>query len=242
MELPEPTGGDFVNLASGTYLAICYRFLDLGTHQNTYQGETYDRHEIMLGWETPEETFPDPQTGEVKPLVINKRYTWSMAQTANLRKDLESWRGQPFEKSDFGPGGFNTKKLIGVPCMLTVVRAPNAQGKEYSNVTGIGPIMKSLKGKVPALWNKPQYLSLSHTEFDRELFNSLHDNLKTKIANSPEYQSLFGDGPKANAYRQQSGGSVKQDQRGPSPHQDERGKNWDKRGPSRDELDDEIPF
>lgn len=224
MELPEPKGGDFANLESGTYLAICYRFIDLGTQITEFQGDKKEQHKVLLGWETPEEYFTDNETGEQKPFVINKRYTWSMSEKANLRKDLESWRGQPFQKTDFGPGGFNTKKLLGVPAMITVVRAAGNDGKEYSNITGIGPILKSMKGKVPAPHNKLQYLSLSHTEFDRELFNSLHDKLKEQIAKSPEYQSLFGDGPKANAYRQQSGGGQ---QSGTKTNR---------------ELDDEIPF
>jgi len=231
MDLPEPTGGDFKNLESGVYLAVCYRFLDLGTQHTEYKGQPKEQHKVLIGWETPEETFTDTETGEVRPLVINKKYTWSMSENANLRKDLESWRGQPFQKGDFGPGGFNTKKLLGVPCMLTVVRAEGNNGKEYSNITGIGPIMKSLKGKVPALRNTVQYLSLNHTEFDRELFNILHDKLKEQIALSPEYMSLFGDGPKAQAmnkanssYNQQSTGGAQTQRQ------------------ARQELDDEIPF
>lgn len=222
MELPEPTGGDFVNLDSGTYLAVCYRFLDLGTHETNFQGQPGLRHEIMIGWETPEETITDATSGEVRPLSINKRYTWSMSQKANLRKDLEAWRGKPFEQSDFGPGGFNTKNLLGKPCMLTVVKAPNANGKEYSNVTGVGPVLKSLRDKVKAPWNKLQYLSLSHTDFDRELFNSLHDKLKEKIADSPEYKSLFGDGPKAKAMAEKN--------------------SYAKAKSLSDELSDDIPF
>jgi hypothetical protein len=212
--LPE-AGKEFANVESGTYLAVCYRVLDLGTQETTYLGEKKQAHKILIGWELCEEMMPADEDGEIKPFTINNRYTWSMSPKANLRKDLEAWRGQPFEPKDLGQGGFQTKHLLNVPCMLTVTKSEK-EGKTYSNVTGIGPIMKSLKGRVPPLVNKTQFLDLDHTKFDRAVFESLSENLKKTIGASPEYVSIFS-GPKANAYAEKSGGFSK-------------------------ELDDEIPF
>jgi hypothetical protein len=214
MELPKNEGGNFEQTPAGTFMARCYRFIDLGSHEQTYQGESKGlKRLVMIGFELAGETMEDG-----RPFTIHKRYTWSTHEKANMRKDLESWRGAKFNDSDFGEGGFDVRNLLGVPATLTIVHSEN-DGKNYSNIASIGKAMKGIA--MPDAVNAPVYLSLQSDRFDRELFEGLSDKLKAFIAESPEYQKLFA--PKTN------GASSSYDERNPPPRADR-------------ELDDEIPF
>src|SRR5690606_30485943 len=133
--LPKPEGGHFELAPAGTVIARCYRFLDLGSHDQPYQGESKGlKRPVMTALELPTE-------GEYagKPFTIHKRYTWSMHEKATLRKDLESWRGRKFNDADFGPGGFDVRNLLGKVCTLTITHSASENGdRQYANITAIG--------------------------------------------------------------------------------------------------------
>lgn len=185
MHLPKPTeGGDFAPVPEGTLPATCYRFVDLGTQAGEYMGAPKSARKIMLSWEI---TDPDTKMEDGKPFTISSRFTWSMHEKSTLRKTLESWRGKKFEESDYGQGGFDVKKLLGVGCFLSIIHTDKS-GKTYSNISSV---VKLPAGFPPA---KPQnelvYFSLEPAEFDRDVFNSFSDNLQSIIKASPEYQAL----------------------------------------------------
>lgn len=178
MFLPKPEGGDFTPPPAGTHIATCYRVVDLGTQLVEFNGETKKQRKVMLSWELPDELMDDG-----RPFTINKRYTYSGHEKAQLRKDLESWRGAPFQDADFGPGGFDIRKVIGVPCLLSIVHETNKMGKLFANITAV---VKPPKGTArPALVNTPTTFSLD--EFDPHTFHDFPDWLKTVIMKSPEY-------------------------------------------------------
>jgi hypothetical protein len=186
MDLPVPNANtDFLPPPAGTFSAVCYRFLDLGTQDTTFQGKPKQQHKVLIGWEV------DEKMDDGRPFTISNRYTWSMSEKANLRKDLESWRGLAFKESDFGPGGFNVKRLLGAPCMLTVVHTEK-DGKTYANIRAIS---KLPKGMTPLHQENPlTFLSLEPEEFDRAIYDALSDGLKQMIAKSPEYQRIANGG------------------------------------------------
>src|SRR5690606_27792591 len=108
-----------------------------GSHEQVFQGESKGlKRLIMIGFELPTELM---QEGEYagKPFSIHKRYNWSTHEKSNMRKDLESWRGKRFDDSDFGPGGFDVKNLLGVPCTLNIVHETR-DGRTYANISSIG--------------------------------------------------------------------------------------------------------
>jgi hypothetical protein len=183
MHLPKPSeGGDFTPPPAGVFPAICYRFIDLGTQQSSYQGQTKHQHKVMLSWEI---TDPEEHMEDGKPWTISQRFTWSMSEKATLRKTLESWRGKPFEESDFGEDGFDTKNLIGAPCLLSIMRVEK-EGKTYANISGVTKLPKQM----PAgqLTNEKVYFSLE--DFDAGVLGKLSDGLQTIIKASPEYQAI----------------------------------------------------
>jgi len=219
MHLPKNEGGNFEQTPAGTFVARCYRFIDLGSHEQTYQGESKGlKRLVMIGFELPTELMSEGEWAG-KPFSIRKRYTWSTHEKANMRKDLESWRGAKFNDNDFGPDGFDVRNLLGVPATLTIVHSEN-DGKNYSNIASIGKAMKGLT--IPDQINASVYLSLESDSFDREVFEGLSDKLKAFIGESPEYARLIGGKPKSNGYADQSGGTQRRE--------------------TERELDDEIPF
>ena len=165
----------------------------------------------MLTWELCGELMTDG-----RPFSVRKIYTWSMHEKAALRKDLESWRGLAFSDRDFdGPGAFNTKKLLGAPCTITVSHTVKPDGTTYAKVTGIGKAMKGIQ--IPPCVNPHAYLALTKGDFDPNALAALSDKMKATIAASPEYFELMNG----------ANGSVESDDDGPRPFAP---------------VDDDIPF
>jgi hypothetical protein len=185
MHLPKPTeGGDFTPVPEGTFPAVCYRFVDLGTQAGEYMGAPKVARKVMISWEI---TDPETKMDDGKPFTISSRFTWSMHEKAALRKTLESWRGKRFEDADFGQGGFDVKKLLGTGCFLSIIHTAKAD-KTYSNISGVMKLPKEYPAAT--LQNETVYFSLQPDEFDREVFNSFSENLQGIIKASPEYQAL----------------------------------------------------
>ena len=181
MFIPKPNETtDFVPPPAGTHLAVCYRFIDLGTQETEFNGQKKHQRKVLVGWELPDEMMEDG-----KPFIIQKRYTWSMSEKANLRADLESWRGKSFEDKDFGPGGFNIKNVLGKPCVLTIVH-DTKNGKTYANIAAVGKPMKGMTAPEPT--NPVTYFSLE--DYSESVYAGLSEGLKGVIAKSPEYQKI----------------------------------------------------
>lgn len=185
MQLPKPTeSGSFELTPAGTFIAICYRFIDRGTQISEYMGEKKTRREVMLSWEIADEFMADG-----RPFSASKTYTWSMNEKATLRKDLESWRGKAFTDDDFdGPNAFNTRKLLGAPCMLTITHETKGD-KTFSKIASIGKLMRGVSP--PPLVNPISYLALTQEGWDASVYANLSEKMKTIIAGSPEYKELM---------------------------------------------------
>lgn len=185
MHLPKPTeGGDFTPVPEGTLPATCYRFVDLGTQAGEYMGAPKVARKVMLSWEI---TDPETKMDDGKPFTISSRFTWSMHEKSTLRKTLESWRGKKFEDADFGQGGFDVKKLLGVGCFLSIIHTAKGD-KTYSNISGVMKLPTGFPAAKPE--NELVYFSLDPAEFDRDVLNSFSENLQTIIKSSPEYAAI----------------------------------------------------
>jgi hypothetical protein len=188
----EDTGGSFERCPPGMHLARCYRIIDLGTQRTEYMGQTKYLHKIMIGWEihgTRDDGSPlKMQDG--RPFAIFKNYTLSWSEKANLRLDLQSWRGRQFTQEEMRR--FDLTNVLGAWCMLNIIERPAKTGnKVYSNVDGVTPVPAMLKQNgLPQAVNKNEMFNLNEPDF--ALFETFSDNLKTKIQSSPEWQKLAG--------------------------------------------------
>jgi len=118
-----------------------------------------------------------------------KNYTFSWAEKANLRADLQSWRGKPFTQEEMRR--FDLKNVLGAWCMLNVIEKAGADTKMYVNVAGVSPVPAVIKNAgLPAAINTNEMFTLA--EPDMVMFQSFSDNLKKKIMSSPEWEKLQG--------------------------------------------------
>lgn len=176
MHLPDEK--TFTPAPAGAHIAICIQFIDLGSQVDEFEGRSKLQHKVRIQWELPNEPMSDG-----RPFVIGREYTWSMSDKAKLRAHLESWRGKAFTQADFGAGGFDTKKLPGVPCTLSVTH--NDKGRAV--IAGVAPAMKGVA--IPKPSNPLVYFALD--DFNEAIFETLPDWIKTKIAESPEYREII---------------------------------------------------
>jgi len=178
----EGGGSDFKTVEPGTYMARCYKLIDLGTQAGEYEGKPISKREIVIGWEFPAELMDDG-----KPYVTSAFYTLSLSDKARLRPLLVSWRGRDFTPEELG--GFDIKNILGAACMLSMTA--NKKGK--SVVSNASALMKGMK--CPVQMNDSVYFSLDPAEFSQEVFSGLGEFFQKKIVLSPEYDALFKETP-----------------------------------------------
>ena len=174
--MPKNEGGEFETVPEGTHLATCYRVIDLGTQETSFEGQKSTKRQVMLSWELPKELMSDG-----RPFTIHKTFTLSSSEKATLRKTLESWRGQKFTDEELG--SFNIGVLIGKPALISIVHAPGKDGGTYANIASVTRIMKGMAAE--ALVNPPIHFDLEN--FDVDAYGKLSDSLRAKISKSPEY-------------------------------------------------------
>jgi hypothetical protein len=153
MLIAKDTSGEFPKLPlpeAGTTQAVCCAVWDLGLQKATYMGKEKIQHKIIIAWEITEKINAPDSEYHGKPYMLNKRYTLSLGDKANLRKDLESWRGKPFNADELAKG-FDLEKLYGVNCLLGIKHVPDSKDASiiYANVSAILPTQKSMPNIQP---------------------------------------------------------------------------------------------
>jgi hypothetical protein len=182
----KPEGGNFIQVEPGTYVARCYSMIEIGTIEVEFKGEKKKQHKVAITWELPTETAIFHEEKGPEPFVVSKKYTLSMHEKSNLRKDLESWRGKGY--TDKEAEKVDITKLIGQPCLLSVIQSPRPDdpNKTY---TAISSITKMMKGQECPDQINPTRI-LSYDEFNWEIFDSLSDYMKEQIRSSDEYKRM----------------------------------------------------
>jgi len=157
----------------------------LGHHYD----QTFDktRHLCVILWEVPGERIDikDKDSGVEKnlPRAKSKQYTLSLNEKANLRKDLESWRGKPFTAEQID--GFDIKAVLGQSCQLQIIHKPSPDGsKTYANISSI---VQAPPGEKPNPENELQYFSF---EDKMEIPANTPKWIRETIERSDEYRHL----------------------------------------------------
>lgn len=185
----EDTGGNFERCPAGMHLGRCYRIVDLGTQKSEYMGQVKYLHKIMVGWEIhgTDDAGKPIKMKDGRPFAIFKNYTFSWSEKANLRLDLQSWRGKAFTQEEMRK--FDLKNVLGAWCMLNVIERAGQNGKTYANVDNISPVPAMIKQNgLPAPVNPNEIFNLQ--EPDMAIFANFSDHLKAKIQSSPEWERL----------------------------------------------------
>ena len=128
-------GRDFAPAPEGLHQAICVDVVDIGILKVVWAGKTKEQHKVRLVWQI------DEPMADGRPFLVMKRYTLSLHEKANLRKELESWRGRRFTDEELQ--GFDLEKLIGANAQLNVQHTTK-EDKTYANVVSIVPLGKGM--------------------------------------------------------------------------------------------------
>jgi len=181
-------GGGFTPVPTGMHLARCYRVIDLGTQNSTFQGVLTKKPKVMFQFEVwgEDDAGNSIVTAKGEPMSISKNFTLSLVEKATLRKDLQTWRGREFTQQELN--GFELKNVLGVWAMISVIKAMGNDGNEYTNISAIMPVPLAIKrGGMPQGHNDLKEFSID--EPDMELFSTFSNGLKEKIQKSPEWQA-----------------------------------------------------
>jgi hypothetical protein len=129
----------FTPAPEGLHQAVCVDVHDLGLKTTPWG----DKHKVLIVWQLD---AIDPETH--KRFQVRKQYTLSLSDKANLRKDLECWRGRKFTNDELQ--GFDVEKLLGANCQLQVAHNLSDDGKVYANVQTLVPYNTKLGPKIAA--------------------------------------------------------------------------------------------
>lgn len=173
-------GGDFTPAPEGTHFGVCDMVVDLGHQRTTYMGAETIKKQVYIRWQVPAKRIEWTDRDGAKregPMVIGKTYTASLADKANLRKDLQSWRGKVF--SDAELKGFDISRLLGVGATITVTHK-ESNGRTFANIASVGGIPHGIDQPRPE--NGVSLYDDEHTE----VLSSLPKWLQDKIAGRVE--------------------------------------------------------
>lgn len=138
---------------SGLLQAVCVFVEDVGLQKTEYKGEVKIQHKVIVIWEIDDK---EATMEDGRRFMISKRYTLSLSDKANLRKDLETWRGKKFTEDELQ--GFDVEKLIGANCLLNVMHEESA-GKTYANIKGVMPLKSGMAKIQPVNTEVPKWVN-----------------------------------------------------------------------------------
>lgn len=138
-----------------TYQAACALVCDIGTHLGNYQGRVTTNHQVVIVFELLE------NDSKGKPFQMSKFYTISLSEKANLRKDLQAWRGKPFTADELK--GFDLEKLIGVNCLLSVIHEEK-EGKTKAKISAIMKLPSTSTPFKPTIKEEPEWITKKRSE------------------------------------------------------------------------------
>lgn len=190
MPLTYKTGGagaDFAPLPAGTYIGICDMVVDVGIQPGSGMYPKPKR-QVFIRWEFPAERIDFERDGKKQsgPAVLGKTYTASMNEKANLRHDLESWRGMAF--TDEQAEAFDVSSILGKPCMINVTHTQKGD-KTYANVTSVGKLMKGVDAKTLIPEITPIYYAEDNTTAYKQLPEWLRKKIDGQIIEKPAPES-----------------------------------------------------
>lgn len=181
--------GNFEQVPEGTYTAVLVKQIDLGTQTATYKDEEKKRHQVWFQWELHGEHKMD----DGSPFTVSKFYTASLGEKANLRKDLQAWRGRAFSKEELK--GFDLRTVLGKSCMMNIV----INEKDRPEITAIMKLPANMQHPIPT----SDLLYISFQEFNPFDFELVPNGIKAIAEKSPEYQAIVNGLPPEKAAQPQ---------------------------------------
>ncbi len=143
MPIAKEASKTFTPVPAGSHIGRCIHCISLGTQPA--QPNFLPAFKVLLAWEIPDEIIINTATKEEKPMLISKEFSLSLSKKANLRRDLEGWRGREFTADELK--GFQVENVLDKTCMLNVIHKTSAGGNVYAVITGISALPKGVTCK-----------------------------------------------------------------------------------------------
>ncbi|GAB3741484.1 phage replication initiation protein, NGO0469 family [Spirosoma lituiforme] len=171
-------------LPDAAHPALLRRIIELGSLPTVWNNVTTIRPRLLLTWVIPSITLMIGD--QPRPALVHKEYLFSLQQNAHLYKDIVAMRGREFgDEYDNTP--FDVLSILGMPCLVTTKQE-----------TGKQPIVISLEA-FPEDEFYPEtdlsFQSLTYTNFDWALYNSLSKTVREKMEKTPQFQQVLAQNP-----------------------------------------------
>ncbi len=141
-----PLGGDLELPPEGRHTAVIVGLVDLGTHQQAYQGELRNRHLLSIVWEI------DALDSEQNRFLVAQSYTFSQNKQAKLVEDMALGL-------DVNPDfvqDMDLAQLIGQTMSFRLTHETSKQGSTFLKVQGLAPTDSTMEPFVfPVLFDDP---------------------------------------------------------------------------------------
>lgn len=117
----------------GLHNAVCIDVVDRGMQETPWGPSP----KVEIRWQLEAVN----EKNEKRHTVV-KWYRPSLNEKANLRKDLEAWRGRKFTAEELA--GWDLESVIGAPCQVQVIHSPREDGGVSAKVQAIVPLGKGM--------------------------------------------------------------------------------------------------
>ncbi len=184
---------EFKAIPAGTYNARCCGVVDIGTHEEEWDGKKSMKHKMIWMFSIPELMVEFERDGEkiTRPMTtsvwLNKSNTFH--EKSKMLKFLNGWRGKPMNDADKRFFRFN--KLIGASAVIEVVNYTGKNGNMKDKIVSIS----HCKDEVPALEDEGVYLDMDETtpeDWNEGLIKDFSPKIQDWIRRSVEWQERVG--------------------------------------------------
>lgn len=175
---------------TGTHRAVLYKLINLGTLETEWEGKKKMSHKIRLIWELTDEVleYEVEENGEkVKksgPFSVGGKYTYSMGDNSRLLPIITGMLGTSLSEDE--RWNFDARKLLGTPCLVTVVH-DEFEGTKFAKVTGATALPKAMAK--PTQINET--VNLDVRELSQEAIAQLPEYIRNDMESSREYHVRF---------------------------------------------------
>ncbi len=148
-------GGDYEVPPAENHPAVLVGLIDLGTQRVEYANEVKWMRKIYLIWEL---TACRLSGTKERNHVVGRDYTLTFGEKSKLRGLIESWFNKKFAEGQ----PFDLIKLLGRPCLLTIVHGTSGKGNVYAKIDSITAVPKGMT--VPPAQQKALIWSIGEAE------------------------------------------------------------------------------
>jgi len=189
MVAPETSGNTSrPKLEVGSQIGILYGIIDLGTQSVEWNGQSKLQRKIMLQFEFPDTTHVFDEKKGPEPLVLSRKFTWTMSENGHFRAFINGWRGKAL--TDEQAKAFDVGAMIGVAGLVNVTER-DYNGKTYQNIDSVSKLPKAMQANLPKVHNPLTIYNVNAHGFG-DKFSKLYDWLKNIISESVEFEQIVG--------------------------------------------------